>query len=139
MTTGEIIKKLRNNKNMSQEDLAKLMGYSHKSSINKIELGKADLPQSKLVAFAKIFDVNPCVLLGVDPETPKTKEDERIWDKGIKVDDVSEEGRLFHEIQVTFGKLAATLLMDFVQLNEQGQQKAIDNISDLTLIDQYKK
>ena len=64
MTTGQIIKMLREEKGMTQDTLAKLMGYSHKSSINKIEMGKADLPQSKLIAFAQVLGVTPCELLG---------------------------------------------------------------------------
>lgn len=63
MTTGQIIKMLREEKGMTQDTLAKLMGYSHKSSINKIEMGKADLPQSKLIAFAQVLGVKPCELL----------------------------------------------------------------------------
>ena len=52
---------------MTQEQLAEAMGYSHKSSINKIEMGKTDLPQSKLIAFAKVLGVTPCELLGFEP------------------------------------------------------------------------
>lgn len=62
MTTGQIIKKLREERQMTQEKLADLMEYSHKSSINKIEMGKSDLPQSKLVAFAKIINGSECNL-----------------------------------------------------------------------------
>ncbi len=137
MKTGQIIKQLREDKGMTQEELAELMGYSHKSSINKIELGKADLPQSKLVAFAKIFDVNPCLLLGIESAT---NDDLQGWDNNInKVNIITKETKLIENIQSQWGKSAVKMLELFIQLNEQGQQKAIDNISDLTLIDQYKK
>lgn len=66
MTTGQIIKKLREDKGLTQEQLADLMGYAHKSSINKIEMGKNDLPQSKLIEFAKVFGVSPAELLNTD-------------------------------------------------------------------------
>lgn len=136
MKTGQIIKQLREEKGMTQEELAELMGYSHKSSINKIELGKADLPQSKLVAFAKIFNVNPCLLLGMESAT---NNDLQEWDNINKIDNLAKETKLIENIQSQWGKSAVKMLELFIQLNEQGQQKAIDNISDLTLIDQYKK
>ena len=49
----------------------------------------------------------------------------------------SEEVQLIENIQNMYGKAAVKMLELFVQLNEQGQEKAIDNICDLTLIDQY--
>ena len=50
---GQKIKKRREELGLSQEDLAKILGYKHKSSINKIELGAADVPRAKVPAFAK--------------------------------------------------------------------------------------
>ena len=50
---GQKIKKRREKLGLSQEDLAKILGYKHKSSINKIELGAADVPRAKVPAFAK--------------------------------------------------------------------------------------
>lgn len=50
---GQKIKKKREELGLSQEDLAKILGYKHKSSINKIELGAADVPRAKVPAFAK--------------------------------------------------------------------------------------
>ena len=50
---GQKIKKRRDELGLSQEDLAKILGYKHKSSINKIELGAADVPRAKVPAFAK--------------------------------------------------------------------------------------
>lgn len=59
MKTGEIIKQLRTEKGLTQEELAKAVGYSHKSSINKIETGASDISQSKLARIAKVLDVTP--------------------------------------------------------------------------------
>ena len=49
---------------MTQEELAKKLGYKSKSSINKIELGKADMPTDKLIKCAEILGVAPAYLLG---------------------------------------------------------------------------
>lgn len=49
---------------MSQEDLAKLLGYKSRSSINKIEMSKNDITQSKIAAFARALHTTPAYLLG---------------------------------------------------------------------------
>lgn len=60
---GENIKKLRIEKKITQDELARLVGYTSRSTINKIEKGKIDIPQSKILEFAKIFDVSPIELM----------------------------------------------------------------------------
>jgi len=58
------IKKLRKMKNMSQQELAEAVGYKGKSMIAQIESGNVDLPQSKIMEFAKVFGVDPGELMG---------------------------------------------------------------------------
>ena len=48
------------------DELAKRMGYKDRSSISKIESGKADIPQSKVKAFADVLDTSVSWLLGID-------------------------------------------------------------------------
>jgi len=60
------IRRLRNEKKMSQEDLAKQTGYTDRSSIAKIEHGEVDLPQSKIILFAKALGTTPGELMGDD-------------------------------------------------------------------------
>ena len=59
------IRSLREAKGMSQGDLAKLTGYTDRSSIAKIEKGEVDLTRSKIVAFAKALGTTPGNLLGL--------------------------------------------------------------------------
>lgn len=61
---GSKIKARRIELNMTQEELAKLAGYTSRSSINKIELGLVDLPQSKISQIAKALKVSPTFLVG---------------------------------------------------------------------------
>ena len=68
MLIGERIKKRREELNMSQDELAKKVGYKSRSSINKIELDGRGLPQSKLVKIAIALGVTPAYLLGWDNE-----------------------------------------------------------------------
>lgn len=61
---GNNILLLRKQLGLTQEELAKKMGYKTKSSINKIELGKNDIPQSKIVQFAEVLGTTPAFLMG---------------------------------------------------------------------------
>lgn len=51
---------------LTVEQLANRMGYKDKSSISKIENGKADIPQSKVLAFARALDTTTAYLMGID-------------------------------------------------------------------------
>ncbi len=71
-TIGNNILLLRKQLGWSQEELAKKMGYKSKSTINKIELGKNDIPQSKIVQFAEVLGTTPAFLMGWSNEENKT-------------------------------------------------------------------
>lgn len=60
------IKERRIKLGMTQTELAEKLGYSDKSAIAKIESGKIDIPQSKIVAFAKALHTSPSELMGWD-------------------------------------------------------------------------
>ena len=62
------IRKLRKEAKMSQEELAKKVGYTDRSSIAKIENGEVDLSQSKIKAFADVFNVTPQYLMGYEQD-----------------------------------------------------------------------
>ena len=62
------IKARRQELGLTVEELAVRMGYKDKSSISKIENGKADIPQSKVAAFARALETTTAYLIGVDEE-----------------------------------------------------------------------
>lgn len=64
MTIYQRIKFLRENSNMTQQELAEKIGYKTASAVNKIELGLRDINQSKIVAFANAFGITPGELMG---------------------------------------------------------------------------
>ncbi len=135
MKTGEKIKLLREEHQWSQEQLAMKMGYKSRSTINKIELGINEITQSKILAFAKIFSVDPCELVTDEPiDFEKLKEK---WDRNAEA--LSKEVRLLEEIQDQYGKKAVDLLSFWVQLNEEGKKRIISSIEDLTQIEKYRK
>lgn len=53
----ELIRDKRTALGMSQEELAKKVGYSGKSMIARIERGDVDLPSSKVKLFAKVLRI----------------------------------------------------------------------------------
>lgn len=98
------------------DELAKRMGYRDRSSISKIESGKADIPQSKVKAFADVLGTTVSWLLGIDDpkETSETPSSE-------------------------LTPIQTQLLNAFDQLNEEGQTKAVEYTEDLVLTGRYKK
>ena len=51
--------------NMTQQELAKKLGYKSTSTIAKIESGENDIPQAKVAAFAAALDTTPAELMGL--------------------------------------------------------------------------
>ena len=67
MKTGERIKFYREQKGISQSDLAIVVGYKTRSSITKIEKGESDPSQKMLIKIADALEVSPSALLGDEP------------------------------------------------------------------------
>lgn len=73
---GDNIAAARKRAGLTQEELAARMGYKSKSTINKIELGINDIPQSKIAKFAEVLGTTPAVLMGwVNEEVSKKNDD----------------------------------------------------------------
>lgn len=71
MKLYENIKLRRKELNLSQGELAKLTGYTDRTSISKIESGKVDLPQSKIRIFAEALHTTEGELMGTtEPPLP---------------------------------------------------------------------
>ena len=51
---------------MTQQELAKKLGYKSTSTIAKIESGENDIPQAKVAAFASALDTTPSALMGIN-------------------------------------------------------------------------
>ena len=73
MTIGQRIKQRREALNLTQDELAKKVGYASRSSINKIELSR-DLPLRKVKLMADALETSPSYLMGwtdiTDPDYP---------------------------------------------------------------------
>lgn len=72
---GHRIKERREQLQMTQEELAKKIGYKSKTTITKIENGTNDIVQSKVCDFAKALNTTPAYLMGwedMEQPTPKS-------------------------------------------------------------------
>ena len=70
MTTGDIIRELRQKKGLSQEQLGKMVGVQ-RAAINKYETGVVvNLKRSTIAKLATALGVTPTMLLGWDDEIP---------------------------------------------------------------------
>ena len=118
MKLYENIRARRIELHMTQQELAMKLGYKSTSTIAKIEAGRSDIPQSKIVAFANALDTTAGKLMGW---TAKHKGTADVPDTAIL--DVQE----------------AALLAEFRRLNEDGKLKVFEYIGDLAEMQKYTR
>ena len=95
-TIYERIRRLRQENNMSQDELAKKTGYTSRSTINKIEAGKIDISRAKIKFFADALGVTPTYLMGWEEES------EQGYYTDPEVAEYAEELRTNPELRVLF-------------------------------------
>lgn len=109
MTVGEKVKMLREALNMTQEELAKAVGYKTRSSITKIETGESDPTQKKLMRLADVLGVSPAELLGDSddrPAAPAKTMEARILARGVDKLPEAERERALNAMRVIFSDYA---------------------------------
>ncbi len=115
MTTGERIRQLRIQHQMTQEELGAKVGVQ-KAAIYKYENGLiVNLKRSTLEKLAIVLETTPTYLMGLE--------------------DDENDSSILSELTPQ----QSALLASFDQLNEEGQQKAVDYVEDLVLTGRYKK
>lgn len=115
MTTGERTCQLRIQHQMTQEELGAKVGVQ-KAAIYKYENGLiVNLKRSTLEKLAIVLETTPTYLMGLE--------------------DDENDSSILSELTPQ----QSALLSSFDQLNEEGQQKAVDYVDDLVLTGRYKK
>ena len=115
MTTGERIRQLRIQHQMTQEEIGEKVGVQ-KAAIYKYENGLiVNLKRSTLEKLAIVLETTPTYLMGLE--------------------DDENDSSILSELTPQ----QSALLSSFDQLNEEGQQKAVDYVDDLVLTGRYKK
>ena len=56
---GKKIKEVRKQQGLTQQEFADILGYAHKSTINKIESGQEDMSYEKLLVLMEKFSIDP--------------------------------------------------------------------------------
>ena len=109
MTLGERIKELRLKADLTQEELAKEIGYSTKASISKIENDALDINQSTIVALARALNTTPSALMGWTDDTPSEPSNISY----IIKDDIYSIP-LFGSVSAGFGAYASDEILDYI-------------------------
>ena len=132
MTMGEYIKKLRTGENRygrkwSQEELGHSLNPPvNRCAINKWEKGRVEnIKRNHIEQLADIFGIQPSELMCFE-----SKFDE---------EQISEEVKTIEAVQKVFGKDAVLILQHFMELNDTGKQKALEDLIDLTELPKYIK
>ncbi len=92
---------------MTQQELAARLGYKSTSTIAKIEAGVNDIPQSKIIAFARALATTPGALLSLGNERcgvsekniSLTAQEQALIEKYRKL---NEAGKEYIEVQLDF-------------------------------------
>lgn len=67
-TIYDRIKNLRENLELTQQELAEKLGYKSRSTINKIESGQRDISSTQIIAFSEALNTTPAYLMGWEDE-----------------------------------------------------------------------
>ena len=133
MVIGQRIKTARKNQGLTQKELAERAGTAT-GTIQQYELGKRQPRADQLRAIASALGVTVDYLLDVKPT------------RAASLDDAEREKRLglpekyFKRLSTAEEAARRDKLMDsFMEINAIGQQKAVDQVSDLAKIPDYQK
>ncbi len=111
MKIGDRIRIRREQLGMSQDELARRLGYKSRSSVNKIEKDASGLPQNKIVAIAEALRTTPAYIMG--------------WEDEIKKDPAGVAGR---HIEIIMDEDISDIYDDFKLLDKSQKQIVKDLI-----------
>lgn len=114
MTIGEKIKYRRVELGWSQRDLAARMKYNNHSTIGRIESGKVDIPQSRIVQFSEVLGVSVAYLMG--------------WEEAIQNDPI---GTAEKHVELLMDEDILEIFEDFKILDGQQRQLVKDLVHNL--------
>lgn len=120
MTIGERVKEARMRKGYTQEELARLLGYKSRTSVNKIEMGR-DIPRSMVVRLAKVLDVSPSYLMGWDE--PESANVSTVYHDSIRMVPV------FESVSAGFGARADEQVIDYCPFLIASESEAEETIA----------
>ena len=126
------LKKLREEKNISQQELAEVVGTTNKA-VSTWEQGTKVPRQPRIKKLADYFNVSVDYLLG----RTEMKMWEN-WDEQYDTNTLGQQAHIFEVMQKIMPDVYE-LLMEYNDLNEEGKKQAVLRIKELTYIPEYKK
>lgn len=78
MELADQVKLKRQELEMSQDELARRMGYKSRSSINKIEMGRP-VSQKIIVKLAESLNITPAYLMGWEDDESEKKKKKKVF------------------------------------------------------------
>lgn len=139
---GNLLKEARLKKEMSQDELAKALGYESAETIEKIENGEILIPASTMFKACGILDLSfvDLVFPGFnqnvsDREGKETSEDMEWF---LSFENIFRK-QMLHELLDEKELAEFELVNLFKSLNSVGQQKALDYLLDLSEQDKYTR
>lgn len=141
MDIGDRIKRRREELGLSQEELAKKVGYKSRSSVNKIEIDGRGLPQNKIVLFAKALKTTPAYLMGWEDINTEDKYNMVSSTHSAEIDKFA--NYLFLSERNGINASNRNEYIEFIiaektyGLNETGKMEALKRVEELTEIPRY--
>ena len=123
---SEKIKAYRVEHDLSQAEFGKLC-YVQRAAVSKWEKGQVTNMTPK-----SLFAVSD--LIGVDPREFYFDTWEKKYNNNNKL---VTESNVLDSVKSIYGKEASDLLIDYIQLNETGKKKLMDNAADLISMSKY--
>lgn len=130
---GNRVRQLRIEKQMSLDELARKCGYTSdnaRSSIQKIEAGKSDIPASKISLIAKALEVPISVIMGWCDE----------WDSSFNTEHLQSELKkceLDSAIEEFYGTSTTDAISMYVQLDSEDQAEIRGEMKQMLKHDKY--
>lgn len=128
---NEHIKDLRVKKGFTQQQVADYLGVT-KATISKYETGQRRIKGEYMKKLATLFEVDPFyILTGVSADDWKTLQEK-------EVENAHQEERSYWEtVLLTDAVLELMPILEL--LNEDGRQKAVERVAELTEIPRYQR
>lgn len=127
---GDRIRIRREQLNLSQDELAKKIGYKSRSSINKIEMGHYNLTQSKIKAIADALETTPSYIMGWD-ELDKAVDLERLQKE------VAEAKTTLELVEQQYGAVVLEALQMFIQLDDLDRAEVRGEMKQMLKAEKY--
>lgn len=123
MTMGEYIKKLREEKGWSQDELGQKVGVN-RAAVQKWEKGTVEnIKRSTIKELSKVLDVSPCDLMQ--------------WDEEVNLQKVRHEIDACELFEKYYGKEAFKAVSMFLKLDTVDQGKVVERMEVLLEAEKY--